>query len=590
MPSKKRTVEDWFEEIDAALEYRRVHGLEDSWGKIEALYYNVHRSMSNDGPNILLSSGDAMLSTITVPDPKVLVEPRTPEAVAKSKILESLDNLLLQEMNVKEQIEKASLHAYLFGRGIIKIGYDSEFGFDPKFDLAGPGVTGSTLTQVDRTGSRRIEYDRLVIPGMPWVRAVPPHDFLVPWGTTDLDNVPWLAHRIIRHIDDIKADPKYSNKERLMPHLTMRDFVETYRSPIRQNQRTGSGTSLTKPQFVEMYEIHDRATGRVRVIVREQKRFLRDDINALQLENRLPFVSLAFTPISRTFWPTADAFYLLHAQLELSDIAVQRSKERRISVLKFLYDGDSISNEELSKMLSPDVGIAGRVRTGSKIGEAIMKFDNQPSQFLTLEEEHTRRNVREQLGFSRNQLGEFTGGRRTATEARTVDRASQLRMSRRQLSVKRAYERIIEIMNGIIFEYWTTPRYIEVIGSQKANEWRQVSGTQMKSRYAYEVIFTDAQEEKLRSFEALQLYQTLSQDPLVDPLALREFLTNQINDPAFERIFSADIRNALSTVRSGGGSVRQKDDRSGGGVSRSGNGQDPLNNLAGLLAGGRFGA
>ena len=96
MPSRKKlTPEGWFEELDSAMEYRRVHGLEDAWGKLEALYYNVHQSMSNDGPNILLSSGDAMLSTITVPDPKVLVEPRSPEAVAKSKILESLDNLLL---------------------------------------------------------------------------------------------------------------------------------------------------------------------------------------------------------------------------------------------------------------------------------------------------------------------------------------------------------------------------------------------------------------------------------------------------------------------------------------------------------------
>jgi hypothetical protein len=587
MPGKKKlSPEDWMEEIWHSLEYRRQFGVEDQWGEMEAIYYNVHPSMANDGPNVFLSSGDSMLSTVTVPDPKILVSPRVPEAVAKSKILESLDNLLLIELEVKEQMEKAALHAYLFGRGILKVGYDSEFGFDPKLDIAGDLRLGMSLTQVDKKGRRRIEHNRLVTPGMPWVRAVPPHDFVVPWGTIELDNCPWIANRIVRHIDDIKADPKYKNTERLQPQLSMQDFVHSYRNPVRVRQRT----SIRDPAYVEMWEIYDRESGRIKVVADNYEKFLRNDVNALQVENRLPFVAINFTPVSRAFWVTPDAFYLLHAQLELSDIAVQRTKQRRISALRFLYDEGVISEAELDKILSPDVGAAAKIETGQKISEAVMKLDNHPDQFLTLEEEHTRRNVREQLGFSRNQLGEFSGGRRTATEAGIVDKSSQLRMSRRALSVRRAYERVIETINGIIFEHWTTPRYVEVMGQQRTSEWLQARGPDLKSRFAYEVVFTDAQEEQARGLQALQLYQLLSQDPLVDPLMLREYLINQLNDPMFERVFNADIRNALSGLRAGGGGVRKK----AGGQSApagllqgpGGNGQNPISGIEGLLARG----
>lgn len=558
--------EEWLMEIDKGLDYRRKFGLEQVWAEIEAMYYNVHPSMANDGPNILLSVGDSLLSTLGGGRSQVLVNPERPEAVKTAPLVETLDNILLREMDVDEAVNTASLHAFLFGTGIVKLGYDSEYGYDPKFDIAGVLQLGLTLTQYDQMGKRRLEHDDNIFPGMPWAKAVSPHDIIVPWGTINLATAPWIAHRFVRHIDDLRADRKYSNTQRLEPTLSMEDFVESYRSQVKVNptgvshagrgergrgkpSRHYSFSGARDTDYVELYEIHDRRTSRIKVVAAGHPSFLRSDINALQIEGRLPFVEISFTPRSRSFWTTSDAYYLRHLQIELSDLAVQRTKIRRLAVVKFLYDQEAISKEQFENFLNSDVGAGLPIEAGAEITKAVLPIQTHPDQTLIMEEEHLRKNSREQVGFSRNQLGEFSGGRKTATEAMIVDSSSARRLGRRGKAITKLYQKIIETVNGIIFNHWSTPRYIQVLGQEYGGEWVQVTGPQLKSRYSYQVIFSDEDELRQRRMEALQLYTLLTQDPSVDPVALRQYLSDSINDPAFGRLWNNQIQDAMRTMR-----------------------------------------
>lgn len=614
MAFRQFTPDEWVAELMSGLDFRRKFGLEASWGEMESIYYNVHPSMANDGPNIIMSTGDSLLSTLTVPKPRVLVKPGHKEAVDKVRLVETLDNLLLRELNVREEVDTIELHAYLFGNGIAKIGYDSEFGYNPDLDIGGALRFGFSLTQLNPQGTRRIEHDSGVAPGMPWISAVMPHDIIVPWGTMRLSKCPWICHRFVRHIDDLKADPKYKNTSRLTPTLSMEDFVGSYRSIIslwnaggttqrmagstlsKRGKRRNDLASTRDVSYVELYEIHDRRTGRILVIAPGHPSFLRNDINALQIQNRLPFIGTSFTPKSRSFWTTSDAYYLLASQMELSDIAVQRTKIRRIAVVKFLYDKEVIDDEQLNKLLSPDVGAAAAISSGQDINKAILPVQTQPDRSLIDEEEHIRRNTREQVGFSRNQLGEFASGRKTATEVQKVDQASARRLSRRGLAIKKLYEGIIETINGIVFEQWTAPRFIEVLGEQSGSEWVQITGPQLKSRFAYEVIFTDDEELRQRRLEALNMYITLSQDPSIDPAALRLYISNQLNDPEFSRIFNADIQNAMQILRLQSGVLTAQGANNGSGTSAGvsgpqggtgpGSSNNSISNSRGLALGG----
>ncbi len=598
MSYKNPTPEEWFAELDRGLEYRRRFGLEDMWGQHESIYYNVHESMMNDGPNIFMSQGDAMLSMLTVPTAAIKVKPTKPEEVEPAPLVESLSNKFLRDLNIAQEVDRSALHAYLFGVGIIKTGYDSEWGYDPSLDIAGKLQFGMTLSQLNRSGDRRIEFNSGISPGSPWSKSVMPHDIVVPWGATDLETTPFIFNRIVRHRDDLRADRKYEHTRDLDGTMSMQDFYDSYRTAAASKlknwaSRSGSVVSQRSLDYIEMWEIMDRRSGRIYVITRNSDKYLRNETNALQIDNRLPYASIAFTPRTRSFWTTPDAYYLYHVQSELSDVAVQRTKQRRISVLKFLYDSNAISETELEKILSTDVGVAAKVDGGHDLTKVIQKIENTPNMQLAQEEELLRSNAREQIGFSRNQLGEYQSGRKTAREVDTVERASQLRMSRRGLQIKRFYEDIIRNVNGIAFTYWTLPRYVEAFGEESAQRWIQVNGPSLKGRYDYVIEFTEEGDLQQRKMQALQLYGMLSQDPSIDPVQLRMFLGNQINDPAFSRLFNADISNAMSQMRAGGRGVSP----SPGGGNRAAaspvsqllnqDGQTNLTPSPRLLAGGR---
>ena len=578
--NKELTVVQWFEEISSGLEFRRRYGLEDEWSNLEALFYNVHQSQAHEGPNILLSTGDALMSSLNVPKPFIAIKAERAEAVDNQGILEAIDNNLLKVLMMTEEFELASLHAYLWGVGILKVGYDSEYGYDPSLDL--PDLDGITMSQLDKKG-RRIEFGG-ARPGMPWVSAVLPHDIVVPWGTRDFKTARWIAHRVIRHVDEIRADEKYVTVRELRPTLSMRDVVRSYQNTMKE-YRFGTDQSLPRtgehnkgmPEFVELWEIHDRRTEKIFTVASDHQKFLRNDIDYLQVGG-LPFVGFNFVPRSRNFWVTPDAYYLQKPQAEASDIALQGTKLRRSSIPKIIANEDAFDEGELDKLLTSDVRAVIKARGGQNLRESLQLIQGQSFDVgLSSEMERVRRDAREAIGLSRNQAGEFeTTGRRTATEAGIVDRSARFRMGRRSATLGRSYEQVFYKINQIIFSYWKTPRVVELVNDSGAATWERFVGSDLKGDYSYSVDFTEegTSTPGQRESEALQLYMALSQDPSIDPIELRRFLVRSFRDQGFKRLFPQGVENAalppqVPGMQGGQGNLPVAQ-RGGGGVGMPG--------------------
>src|SRR5882672_1733096 len=233
MPYQELKPQDWLDEIDYGLRFRREYGIEASWAELEALFYNRHKSALIAGANIVTSTGDSMVSQLCTPNPKILVKPLRVDSIMGSRMVEQTDNQLIKQCKMRAAVDRATLHIYMWGAGFLKIGYDSEHGFDQQYDIGGAkNPQGMTLTQYDRR-LNRIEFDSEITPGMPWVKAIPPHDIVLPYGTTDLRDAEWIAHRCLRHIDLLRSDPKYENTRNLEPTLSRRDFTNSYKSVMQ---------------------------------------------------------------------------------------------------------------------------------------------------------------------------------------------------------------------------------------------------------------------------------------------------------------------------------------------------------------------
>ena len=543
----KAASNDWLDKIWEGLEYRAMYGRESTWAGLEAMQQNLTNSGADTGPNIINEMSEAIVSRMMLDQMYVTIGPSMldPRSVNSYNIVQAIDNWLMEELGVSDVMGTVALHAYLYGKGIVKLGYDSQYGYSQKFDVTPDDPSGMTLSQFDSSG-KRIEFNN-INPGMPWMMPVLPHDFVVPWGTKNLTDAPWCAHRFYRHIDDIKKDVKYKNTSVLKPNLSMQDIIRGYQTTGKtaRELRARRQTMLTKQEgtgnaeFVEFWEIHVRSTGKV-IVVSDQDEH-RNEIDAMQVDG-LPFKDISFIKHPRSFWSTPQAEYLKFHQLEQNDIVKQASIQRRMNSFKILMKETMMTEPQLEAMLSPEAGIVAFVNAGADLRNDMSTVPQAQNLALFQDMQFTKGNAREAIGFSRNQLGEFDqSSRRTATEAGLVDQGSQFRSEPRQAAVRKLYTECFRFMNQTIFKFWKTPRHIQI----PDGSFPDFIGEELQAEYSYKMSVSPSPTETQAQKEAkaFNLYMSLAQDPRVNQSELIQYLIRCVNDPSFARIFSKDEMN-----------------------------------------------
>ncbi len=535
-----RDVQDWLKEIKNALAYREMFAKEASWKKCEQNYLNDPRGDTAIGPNLVYENADTLTSTLTVPDPEFVVTATSRAGLQKAPIIEAMDNSFVGKLRLKKYIDVAVLRGFLYGNIILKIGYDSEFGWSPYYDI-GPdnNLLGMTLTQFDKKGKRIESPDTQ--PGWPWVRPILPHDFVVPWGTVFVEDAPWAAHRFIRHVDYFKRDPKYKNTASLKPQISMEDFMGSYLSVGSrkvQARLKGIARANKNPEYVECWEIVDRVNGERIVVSRDHPEFLRKNRDAIQMACGMPYVTGTLSIHPRSFWCISPAYYLGQLQSTQFDISKQAEKQRRLAILKFLYRSNAIKKDELNKLLSGDVGAAAKVEGSWPLNEVIAPVNTGNNYDYMLHSENNRRDARSVSGLSRNQMGEFDKStRRTASEAKLVAQGSSRRTGKRAQVIQSLYTDTIDKVNQLVFEFWRVPR--EVMHGK--GNWSVVTGDMLKGDYQVEVSLSTKRNVSRaeRKMEAMMMLTQLM--PFLqgaDIGAVFQYLIDASGDPAFEAMFA----------------------------------------------------
>ena len=96
---------------------------------------------------------------------------------------------------------------------------------------------------------------------------------------------------------------------------------------------------------------------------------------------------------------------------------------------------------------------------------------------------------------------------------------------------------VIEHMHQILFDRWDEETVIDVMGPHGVRVWVAFKPTMLKTGSYTVSIDPDSsvpQTKAQRENKALQLYQILSQDPMIDPLKLRRYLLHELHGTAFD--------------------------------------------------------
>jgi len=535
---KKLRPEDWMSEIDNGLKFREIFGREASWKQLEMDYLNGAESHTALGANLVFSMGDSLLSSLNVPNPEITVSAEHPSGVDRAPIVESWDNYLIRKLKLKNEALRSSLHAFLYGRAIWKLGYDSEFGYNPFYDTGtATRPSGMTLTQFDKKGNR-IEFGR-TSPGLPWCMTVNPQDIVVPWGTVDLETAPWIAHRNIRLNTAIKSDPKYKNTSRLEPQIAMETFVQSYlnkgveKKRFREYKSYGTYYENTRVLYNEIWEICDRSDNTIKVICFDYDKYLRDEVDAVQVVCGTPYISGTFVLHPRFFWSTPLAHYLGRLQKKEFDIELQAEKQRRINNLKFIAAKNFMKQDKLNRLISADVG-AIEIADTTDLDGRIVPFPQGSNLEFSFMSRENRDDAREAVGLSRNQLGQFDmSSRRTAREANLVQMGASRRESLRSSVISGLYLDALPKLNQITFSFTQRPMYALV-----DRNWVQFSGEELRGDYLYDLALSTKRNlsKAERKVEALMTAMQFMQLPGANIESIYQYMLDAANDPSFERL------------------------------------------------------
>ena len=246
-PAERELVTYWMEQIEWGLKYRSKFTDVEDWPTYRAWYRGdyTERQPCEVIVNRVFPYVRSMIPRVYFRTPSISATPRRAEYAMHARVTESVDNWLIYETRVKKQLKKAILDAALCGVGVLKLGYDSEFGYDAMQAL---DENSSTVTQVGTKSGDAIEYNSCVAPGMPWALRVKPEDIVTPYGYDDPDTFPWVCHMIVRPLDDVMEDQKYDAKYR-------KQLKGGFTVPFEQRSALVDKRKDSSVTYVLLYEI-----------------------------------------------------------------------------------------------------------------------------------------------------------------------------------------------------------------------------------------------------------------------------------------------------------------------------------------------
>ena len=510
----------WVENMRGGKTYMKDFAQPQNWG----IYRNYYRGEFMHGQPgkrkysvaIIFAILRSMLPQVYFTNPYICATNEVAGFYLQSKIVEKIDKKMLRDTKLKKTLKELITEASLCGTAPLLTGFDTEYGYDTRFkesvldENTGEEVSiGGTLLQFDEKTGNRLEFNEMIKPGMPWSDKVKPEFFLVPYGYDRLHKVPWVMRMYVRHLDDVKKDPRLVGAKDIKANA-----ISTF-DWMKEKQLHQKMPNQNHGDFVFLWEIRDLKTGRMMIMQEGNKKFLYNEKDELQKFGN-PYMELTFNYDDEYFWGIPDAKYLEDQQLAVNEVRTIQMETRRASKLRFIYDENIMTDTgEIEKLLTEDTGVA--IKASGDVDKGIKVFQPYVPADLNIDVEAIRKDARELSGFSRNQVGEFEGGRRTATESNIVQMASQIRISERKDILADLLVDIVDRYNQYMFSQWNVKQVEDIVGPDGVRYWVNFNFDEIKSKYAIRVDPESGVpvSSETRKQEAVQIAQYIHQSPLV---------------------------------------------------------------------------
>jgi len=198
-------------------------------------------------------------------NPKINAVPLRREDEPAAPLAREIVNHYYREIGVEDINKRIIWDAYVLGYGVYKIGYATKYGVDviDKKEIE----KRRQRNFLERMGLKKPKNEEITVPELnyniisesPYIQYLSPFEVLIDPRARNLEEAQWWAHCTRKTLEQVKANPKYKNTNKLQG-LDVPDF------PTVTGQ-TVPVSALDEFKLIDLYEIHYRNENKVYILV-----------------------------------------------------------------------------------------------------------------------------------------------------------------------------------------------------------------------------------------------------------------------------------------------------------------------------------
>ena len=527
--SKAERLDDYQREVERARKFRKDSGYDELWARLRTLYQG--ETKISDLPadadfiavNVAFSTINVIYPSVSAGIPTISIMANDPELEGNALVVQEIMNFAWKHWDVQPAFRASIKDFLMFGHGWSKVGWRYVEETRPRTEeemmeeyqamveeATQAGIEDPSQIPVlpsnDEIAANLASTTAVVLEDRPFAEHVSILDMFVNPEATSMNDIKWIAQRVVRPVEEVRRDENYSASARKKVKGSHVSYDTT------DPRRKADEASTDSPDLVELWEFYDVMDGVMCIFETDSDDFLVKPSN-MPYHFGHPYEMIRNYEIPDIFYPIGDLEMLWPLQQELNKTRSDMLNFRVAYARKYLARRNAFTPGDEKKLASRKDGEIIWVEDDnldlSQI-VATMPINNLDSNLFNWSEQIIS-DIQEVSGVSEYARG--TGGSsRTATEASLIQDAMNAR-SGEKLAIVEAFatgnaRKLLKIMQ----QFMTGDQVARITGPAGETKWLLYDRESIQGEYDFtvEAGSTQPNNETFRRQKAIAMANTLS--------------------------------------------------------------------------------
>jgi hypothetical protein len=540
--SRKQLLQRYQARIKNAERWRRDdEDLDGTWQRMIDLYRGKHFPAEYSGREMIVvaiakATVDVIVPSVSVNHPKITITPTNEQNLLGSAITEQVANYQWRHWNFKKPCSTAIKDSLIMGIGWAKIGWRYREGEQPmtaeeiaqeqaqleaqlNLQAAQDPAMAADLPTPEDIQATMATTKTVVLEDRPFVERVSPFDVYVDPNATSMDDVAWIAQRIVRPLEEAKKDERYAPSARSKLQADGVFLADKAKSDLNaKDPHRGMDVELTT-----IWEFYDVRKNWLCVFGQDCDEFLVAP-EPMPYAFGQPFEPLMNYTVPDKFYPMGELEPIEPLQQELDKVRSQMMEARKKFGRKYIFRESSFGPEGLSALQSDaDNVMVAVIEDQTPLDQVIQpvpqgQLDPQAYQYSDIIEMDMDRVT----GINEYMRGSMPENTRTATEASIIQDAANARAAAKLAEVEDFISRIARKLIMLNQQFLEGDQVMRIAGPNGAMAWVQYTRDDIQGEYDYEVEAgsTQPKNDTARAQQAVAAFSTFAplMGTVIDPV------------------------------------------------------------------------